>query len=157
MSLIIRPATVADAPDMSRVLISSITQLCTADHSDDAEAIAAWTRNKSPLGLVEMLSNAELSMLVAERDGSVVGVGAFNRDGQIQLNYISPSTRGSGVSTALLAHMEAELVTLGYAIATLEATATALAFYERRGWHVNGPQATGRRVNGYPMSKTLSS
>ena len=57
----------------------------------------------------------------------------------------------------MLAGLEAELVALGFVEGRLEATATARRFYETAGWIADGPQATGRRVNGYPMRKNLRS
>ena len=44
----IRKAEPADVAAMSRVLIGSITDLCTADHRNDPEILAGWLRNKTP-------------------------------------------------------------------------------------------------------------
>lgn len=140
---------------MSVVLTASITELCGADHGGEAHAIAAWTRNKSEDGVAAMLANPEQDFYVAERDGALLAVGAVTRDGKIALNYVAPQARFSGVSTAMLAHLEAALVALGHREGRLESTNTARAFYESRGWQADGPQASGRVVNGYPMRKAL--
>lgn len=156
MSLIIRLARAGDVPAMSAVLTASITELCAADHRHDARALAAWTRNKSPDGVTAMLADPIRQTFVVERDGIVVAVGAINASsGQIDLNYVDPGARFGGVSTALLAHLEAALLALGFAEAQLESTLTARSFYEHRGWRADGPQASGRMVNGYPMRKAL--
>lgn len=155
MSISVRLATVGDVAGMSRVLIASITQLCEADHKNEPEALAAWTRNKTPDGVRQMLSNPDTTLIVAERNGAIIGVGAYNHSGGIELNYVSPHARGTGVTSALLTHVEKALAANGIGQARLEATATALAFYLSRGWQHDGPQASGRRVNGYPMVKTL--
>lgn len=155
MSLLIRRASPLDTAEISNVLIASITQLCAADHQDDPEKLAAWTRNKSPDGVAAMLANPDIVMLVAERDGRVVAVGAVTRSGEVALNYVAPEARFSGVSKALLGALEAELAGLGFAEGRLEATATARAFYTAAGWIAEGPQASGRMVNGYPMRKIL--
>ncbi|UXN74439.1 hypothetical protein N8D56_04605 [Devosia sp. A8/3-2] len=55
----------------------------------------------------------------------------------------------------MLAHLEAALVALGHKEGRLESTSTARGFYQGRGWQADGPQASGRMVNGYPMRKTL--
>lgn len=156
MSVRIRPADAADIPEMSRVLIASITELCGADHGNDPDALAAWTRNKSEVGVAAMLANPKLVLLVAERAGAVVAVGAATADGEVALNYVAPAARFTGVSRAMLARLEAELLALGFAQGRLEATATALRFYREAGWQAAGSQATGRKVNGYPMRKQLA-
>lgn len=141
---------------MSRVLLASIIGLCAADHHGDAAKLAAWTRNKTPDGVKAMLANPDMVLFVAEASGEVMGVGAVTRAGDVALNYVAPEARFRGFSTALLARLEAELATLGFAEGRLEATATARAFYLARGWVADGPQASGRLVNGYPMRKTLA-
>ncbi|HWV21334.1 MAG TPA: GNAT family N-acetyltransferase [Devosia sp.] len=156
MNFVIRPARPADVPAISRVLIASITELCAADHANDPAAIAAWTRNKTPEGVAAMQANADLLLFVAEVSGRIGAVGALTRGGEIALNYVAPDMRFRGLSKAMLARLETELLSLGFAEARLEATATAQRFYERAGWLPQGPQARGRVVNGYPMKKILA-
>ena len=134
MSLVIRPARVADVPDMSRVLIASITELCAADHEGDPARIADWTANKSKAGVESMLAREGLFVVVAELDGVVAAVGATTADGEIALNYVDPAARFRGVSKALLAHMEADLLARGFAEGRLKATKTARRFYLAQGW-----------------------
>ena len=141
---------------MSMVLTHSITELCAADHGGDPRAIEAWTANKSEDGVAGMLANPALQIYVAERDGVIVAVGAVTIDGHIGLNYVAPGARFSGISSAMLVRLEAALVALGHREGRLEATQTARRFYESRGWQLDGPQAGGRVVNGYPMRKQLS-
>ena len=152
---LVRSATRADVPAMSRVLTASIVELCAADHGNDPEALAAWTRNKSEEGVAAMLDNPDLLIFVAELDGAVSAVGAITRNGTVGLNYVAPAERFRGVSKAMLERLEVELQALGFAEGRLEATATALKFYQDAGWVADGPQASGRKVNGYPMKKAL--
>lgn len=140
---------------MSQILIASISALCVSDHGNDPGALAAWTANKSPEGLAAMLADPEGSLFVAERDGIVLAVGAIRHSGEISLNYVAPWARFTGVSKALLRRLEDELARLGHDKGRLEATATALRFYAAAGWVTTGPQAEGRRVNGYPMVKVF--
>jgi len=151
MSLLVRPAREADLPEMSRVLIASITQLCAADHGDDANAIAAWTANKTPEMLGRMLVRHGDGMVVAERDGAVVAVGLSHAD-TIGLNYVDPAHRFTGASKALLAHMEAAIRARGHAVGRLASTSTARAFYRACGWVESAPGMPG---NGFPMEKRL--
>lgn len=151
----VRRAEPADIPAMSRVLIASITELCTPDHGNDPDKLAAWLRNKTPEGVQAMLASPHGQLFVAELDEVIVAVGAVSSGGAITLNYVSPPARFQGTSKAMLAALEAELRVLGFAEGRLEATATARRFYEAAGWMADGPQASGRTVNGYPMRKLL--
>jgi GNAT superfamily N-acetyltransferase len=155
MSLVIRRAGPTDVPGMSAVLTASIIELCAADHGGDPEAIAAWTRNKSEAGVAGMLANPGLQIFVAEHDTGIVAVGAVTSDGTVSLNYVAPAARFAGISSAMLARLELALVELGHHEGRLESTRTAQAFYAARGWLADGPQASGRVVNGYPMRKLL--
>jgi len=130
----VRPARAQDAPEMSRVLIASITELCHADHADDPDRIAEWTGNKTPDGVRAMLARDGFFMVVAELDGQVVAVGATTAEGEIALNYVAPEARFRGVSKALLGHMEADLRSRGFVEGRLRATKTAKAFYRAQGW-----------------------
>ncbi|HTO27923.1 MAG TPA: GNAT family N-acetyltransferase [Devosia sp.] len=155
MGLTIRRAGPADVPGMSKVLTASIIELCAADHGGEPHAIAAWTRNKSEAGVAGMLSNPDLQLFVAESALGVVAVGAVTTDGMVSLNYVAPEARFAGISDAMLARLELALVELGHREGRLESTRTAQAFYLVRGWQADGPQASGRVVNGYPMRKLL--
>ena len=155
MNFVIRRAGPADVPGMSAVLTASIIELCAADHGGDPHAIAAWTRNKSEEGVAGMLANPGQQLFVAESTMGVVAVGAVTNDGTVSLNYVAPAARFAGISSTMLARLELALVELGHREGRLESTRTAQAFYLARGWLVDGPQADGRVVNGYPMRKLL--
>lgn len=137
MSLVIRPARAEDVPAISGVLIASITQLCHADHHDDPQMIAEWTANKTPSGIADMLAREGFFMVVAELEGQIAAVGATTASGEIALNYVAPDARFRGISKALLAHMEADLIARGFAEGRLKATATAKAFYRAQGWSLD--------------------
>ena len=115
MSVSVRRAAPADIDAMSRVLTASIVELCAADHEGKPGAIAAWTANKTPEGVRAMLGNPDLVLFVAEHAGKIGAVGAIRRNGEIGLNYVAPDMRFLGLSKALLARLEAELVALGFA------------------------------------------
>lgn len=67
--------------------------------------------------------------------------------------YVAPACSGRGVGSALLARAETAIQGSGYAIAHLEASQNALAFYLRRGYLRSGPpDADGA----YPLSKDLA-
>ena len=149
----VRRARVDDAPAMSAVLIVSITELCAADHHNDPKLLASWRENKSPERVAQWFASPASTLLVAERNGEIAAVGGyFAADRTVSLNYVSPAHRFAGVSTALLAAIEAGL---GPGEANLESTQTARRFYESRGWAVAGELAPHRGIEGYPMRKVL--
>ncbi len=151
----VRRAEPDDVPALSRLLIASITELCTLDHRNEPAAIAAWTANKTPEGVAAMLADAANQLFVAERAGDLAAVGLV-RDGQeIGLNYVDPAHRFQGVSRALLAAMEAAMHEAGTVESRLKSTVTAHGFYLANGWTDTGPLYTGRFIDAYPMSKPL--
>lgn len=160
--LSIRAARPADAAKAAAVLAASIRDLCTADHGNDPAALAAWLANKTTEGLAAMIGDPNATVWLALREGQIVAVGQTTRDGhaegggKITLNYVAPSARGTGASTALLAAMEHALAEQGTVTARLTSTDTARAFYLARGWQPAAPPRQGRWIEGHPMEKTLS-
>ncbi len=154
-SLTVRAATPADAEAMSRVLVASITELCQRDHGGDPEKIAGWTANKTPDTVRTWFDNPSAHLCVVERHRAVVAVGSFTDAGEVLLNYVAPEARFSGVSKALLAHMENEMRRLGLAEARLESTRTAHDFYLAAGWRDRGTSGTCFGVSCLSMAKTL--
>lgn len=151
----VRPATPADVPDMSRVLIASITELCSLDHCNDPAAIAAWTANKTPEGVFLMLAAPDNQLLVAELDGTIAVVGAVMGRDEIGLNYVDPTCRFRGVSRALLAGMEAAIREAGATEGRLKSTKTAHTFYLGAGWQDAGLAYSGRFIDAIPIRKAL--
>lgn len=154
MTIIVRRATEADVNQMSAVLIASITELCAADHHNEPARIADWTRNKTPDGVREMLTNPDLSIFVAERDGAIAAVGGINGE-IVALNYVAPVHRFSGVSKALLEALEAQLKARGHSTVRLLSSATAYRFYRRMGWIDAGQPGRDYSSSGRPMCKAL--
>ncbi|WDR04040.1 GNAT family N-acetyltransferase [Devosia algicola] len=134
----IRKAIHADAVAGTRVLRRSISELCTADHGGDKEAIAAWCANKTPEMWMLWIDQEATEPYVAVDAGSIVGVGMLGRTGEIMLNYVSPDSRWRGVSKAMLTHMETEARTKHLWQCTLASTKTARAFYNAAGYVPTG-------------------
>jgi hypothetical protein len=150
--IVVRPAMVSDAEAMSDVLVASITALCIADHQNMPDTMSRWLANKSPDGVRQWFANPQNRLFVAERDGALAAAGGINTARQVILNYVSPEHRFAGVSTALLAAMEAAL---GPGEATLDSTATARRFYRARGWSDAGAPRQWAGMLAYPMRKRL--
>lgn len=152
----IRSAVPEDAETISRLLIDSVTRLCAEDHKNDPETIRLWTANKSVESVRRWLAERRSNFYVAERAGNLAGVGAINSGGHIQLLFVAPAFRFTGISRALLAHLEANARHRGADKATLISSATARRFYLSHGWVETGPPEQEFGMPGYPMAKTLT-
>ncbi len=134
MMIQVRQATKSDAHAAINTLRCSITKLCEADHNGDPEEIRDWLANKTEEAWQQWLAREDSVMLVAERDGKIVGVGMAALNGNILLNYVHPEARFSGISKAILAEMEHILKSKNIVHCHLESTVTARQFYESCGF-----------------------
>jgi GNAT superfamily N-acetyltransferase len=153
----IRKATSEDAGPASLVARRSIVELCVRDHENDPAILQSWLANKTPEKFREWAAAADDFCCVAEGDGgAILGVAYLARSGEIKLNYVSPEARFRGVSSALIAAIEAEAMRWGLIRITLKSTATAHRFYQERGYKDEGAAETGRlKADIYPMAKPL--
>jgi GNAT superfamily N-acetyltransferase len=149
--LTIRRAKRADCAAMNEIRAASITQLCTPDHGDDPDVLSMWVNNQSAETFQQLLERPDVVLLVGEFDGVAVAVGGINGD-KVTLNYVHPDYRFRGISKALMAGLEGELVASGITLAYLDSTATALPFYRALDWVQTG---SGDPDQGYPMEKRL--
>lgn len=152
---VIRPAEMDDAPSASDVLRRSITGLCTVDHRDDPMILERWLANKTPETVRGWIAARGHTVLLAERDGSVAGVGGVTHAGEITLNYVAPGARFAGVSTAMLATLEKRLSRQGVRRSRLASTATAHVFYRNRGYVDVGLSVACGSMTEYRMTKQL--
>jgi GNAT superfamily N-acetyltransferase len=154
--MLIRDATPDDAAAACEVLRASISDLCVADHGNDPAILRRWLSNKTPENVAAWTEDASHSLLVAIEGKSIVAVGSVRDSGGITMNYVAPSARFHGVSTALLAALETRAAQRGNARCTLLSTETAHRFYLSRGYRDDGPPVGkfGSR-GGYPMSKQI--
>ncbi len=134
---LIRHATVADVPAMSRLL-----DLLFSIEADFAPDSARQQR-----GLELLLARGEYALvLVAERDGGVVGMCSAQvlistaQGGEVALLedvVVDPAHRGEGIGAALLDRVEQWGRERGISRLQLLADRSntpALDFYQRRGW-----------------------
>ncbi len=150
----LRRATVFDVLDLSRVLIRSVTRLCSADHADDTDKIAAWTANKDPQSIRGWITSGA-PIWLAERNRHVAAVGGLRAPAEISLLYVDPAHVGQGVGAALLFRLESELATSGAATGQLMSTQTALGFYRRNGWVAAGDPVDWNGIPQFPLRKSL--
>lgn len=135
MELMIRRATSADAAEAIDTLRRSITELCVTDHRHDPSELKGWLENKTLTTWHHWIAREDAIVMVAERDSKIVGVGMAALSGEMLLNYVHPEARFKGVSTEILAAIEAKRGQMGVQQCQLESTVTAQSFYKSRGYH----------------------
>jgi GNAT superfamily N-acetyltransferase len=153
----IREAVAGDAPSACEVLRRSISQLCVADHGNDATILARWLANKTPEIVASWIAQPSNSVLVAVEGRIILAVGSVTDMGEINLNYVSPDARFRGVSRAMMGVLEARAMERGNVRCTLISTETARRFYLSSGYTEDGPplHKFGTAAS-YPMSKRLT-
>ena len=152
----IRDAEIEDAAAACEVTRQSITELCIADHKGDASLLRLWLGNKTPDAFRSWISHRNNTVVVAVERGSIIGVGAVTRLGEITLNYVAPHARFRGVSRAILGTLELRAMKQGSVRCTLTSTETALRFYRACGYVEHGPPENEFGMWGHPMSKALT-
>ena len=147
----VRPATVADAPAMGQLVVRAWQAAYRGQMPDDylnglraEERAAYWDgvlRREDRRGVI----------LVAERDGEVVGFAAAGPSpdpqgaGELYAINVDPDHWGGGAGRALLGAAQAELDRMGFAesvLWVLPGNARARRFYERAGWAADGTEKT---------------
>lgn len=86
-----------------------------------------------------------------EEDGRLVGVMGIQDKGEVALvrhAYVRTSSRGCGIGTRLLKHLEG-LVTKPILIGTWRAATWAIRFYERNGYVAQSREETDRLLRRY--------
>ncbi|MBM9595357.1 GNAT family N-acetyltransferase [Roseitranquillus sediminis] len=103
----------------------------TAEHYDDAQR-KAWAPSKPEISWPARLSVD--ACFVALLDTLVVGFMAADEHGHIDLAYVLPDMKNSGIGTRLLERIEGEMQLNGVRRLTTDASLVAQPFFERRGW-----------------------
>jgi putative acetyltransferase len=126
----IRPAGLADAEALCALHKASVRALCTGAYT--TQEIEAWLSEREPAGFRQAMTDGGESMLVAERDGAVVGFASIKGTVLFGL-YVDPAS-GRGAGRLLLEAVEDEVRRRGAAVLTLQATLNAVPFYRKHGF-----------------------
>jgi len=144
----IRPAVAADI----RSMVGLLAGLFAIESDFHFDAVL------QEQGLRQLLGDKQATLLVAEYEGTVVGMCTMQRlistaeggpVGLVEDLVVDDAYRGQGIGTALLASIEAEGVRRGFTRLQLLAdldNAPALQFYAATGWHTTSLVALRRPV-----------
>jgi ribosomal protein S18 acetylase RimI-like enzyme len=148
----VRPATVADAPAMGRVVVRA-WQAAYRGHMPEAYLDGLRPEDRAAYwdGVLRN-EDRRAAVLVVERADEVVGFAAAGPSpdpegaGELYAINVDPAHWGTGAGRALLAAAEAELDRMGFAESVLwvvPGNGRARRFYERAGWTTDGAEKTG--------------
>lgn len=150
----IRDAVPGDEAQIATVLRRSIRALCVDDHNNDDAILNLWLRNKTAANVLSWIQTQ--TVLVASERNVIVGVAAASEAGEVLSNYVDPSARFTGVSTALLETLEVRLAGTGIGVVHLVSTRTALRFYNDRGYSDSGSPEEWAGLTGFPMKERFT-
>jgi GNAT superfamily N-acetyltransferase len=142
MGTTVRPAAPEDVAAACAVLRRSIQECCRQDHQDDSVKLDAWLGNKTPATVGSWIASPTNHMLVAVREGALVGVALVTQAGKLSLCYVVPEAQHCGVGKALLAGVEAKAREWGIGALSLKSTAGACDFFARNGYVNGGKEKT---------------
>lgn len=112
------------------------------------QAIAAMTDERAEALWRRALASSEGAVLVAERDGEILGLTRYavaGTEGAVHSLYVAPRAHGGGIGRALLDAATAALRSAGMTKAALwvfAANEPSIAFYTSRGWLADGATRT---------------
>lgn len=135
-----RPATLADAPAIARVMRAAVRG-AARDHPGayPAPAAAAWSSLPALYHRWAMTAGGE-RYLVAERAGRVLGFAAW-RGREITALFVHPRAAGRGLGRALLERAAAAAHRAGARALFVKAAAAAAPFYRARGFAGERPSS----------------
>ncbi len=143
----IRRAETTDEEALAHIRRSAILALAVPAMS--IEQAEQWAGQAAADRMARAIRDHDVWIAVEEQ---AIGWVEVHQD-HVAALYVAPSCARQGVGSALLAQAETSIRSSGYAIARLEASPNALAFYLRRGYvRAGSPDAEGA----YPLRKDLA-
>lgn len=127
----LRPFLPADTPALRELFAASIEELTQEDYDEDQRA--AWaSMAQDALAFAQRLGS--MLTLVVQVEGEHLGFAALKDNAVIDMLYVHPFHAGEGVGSALLAALEKIAAARGADALTVEASDTAVMFFEGMGY-----------------------
>lgn len=135
----------ADAGALAQIFFDAV-RLGAAPKYTAAE-LAAWAQRLDGLTTV-----------VAESPSGLLGFMSLRSDGYLDLAFVRPDCRGTGVADALHSEILTEACARHLHRLTTEASRMARPFFLRMGWHLIAAQTVqrnGQSIENFRMAKSL--
>ncbi|MCP1477131.1 GNAT superfamily N-acetyltransferase [Pseudomonas sp. EB276 TE3739] len=153
----IRPARLADAGIISRIIERSVRVGCALDHRNNSSIVSDWVSQSCVDFISRRLADPHFYLCVALFEEKPVGVGMAQACGDIPLCYVQPESFRRGVGRALMQDLEGWLRVRGVQSVHLNSTHTAEAFYRHLGYQQAAPTAISNGLQTVPLHKPLAS
>ena len=127
----IRLAQATDADAVSSIIVWALQETNARDYPPDV--IARNAGNNSPVIIADRIRND--TVLVAEIRTRIVGTASLNGDA-VKGFFVTPDAQGSGVGAALMHEIETLARHAQLPELRLQASITAVGFYEKHGFAV---------------------
>jgi putative acetyltransferase len=127
----LRPFLPADAALLGEIFRASIEGLTGDDYRPEQQR--AWASAADDEETFAARLAGQLT-LIATLDGSPVGFASLEGPDALDMLYVHPAVAGQGVGTMLADALERLAAARGAARLTVDASDTALGFFERRGY-----------------------
>lgn len=127
----LRPFLPADAIALRELFAQSIEELTQDDYTEDQRA--AWASRALDGDAFANRLSSQLT-LVVQMDGEYMGFASLKDGGVLDMLYVHPYHAGIGVGTALANALEKIAAARGKTEITLEASDSAVEFFEGRGY-----------------------
>jgi putative acetyltransferase len=154
----VRPATLADAALLARLMRASVRGRARGTYP--APVIARWTRLGPTYYRWTLTAGGERAF-VAERGGRALGFAAFTLGPppEVTAVFVRPSAARGGVGTALLARVERAARRRGATRLVVRAALNAEVFYRARGYagghRIHVPLPDGAPLDAVRLAKAL--
>ncbi|PSO51029.1 MAG: hypothetical protein BRC40_04740 [Cyanobacteria bacterium QH_8_48_120] len=127
----VRKAQPDDAEQMHDVHVWSVKMLCTGDYTP--EQIETWVGKLNPEKRRQRMRETEAIIFVAEKEEKIVGFSSLSEK-KVRAVYVHPGYTRQGVGTILLDAVEREAMAHHIQKLELQASVTAVSFYQARGY-----------------------
>lgn len=121
----------SDTMALRDLFAQSIEELTADDYTEDQRL--AWIATAEDAEAFAARLGSELTLIV-QVDGEYLGFAALKNNSVLDMLYVHPYATGKGVGTALADALETLAKARGAAAITVEASDTAVPFFEERGY-----------------------
>lgn len=127
----LRPALPADLPVLAAIAEAAILGLTGDDYDEDQQE--AWAAAAADEEALAARIEGQLT-LVATREGDPVGFVSLAGNSLVDMLYVHPDVAGEGVAALLCDAIEKLAAARGAKSLTVDASDTALGFFQKRGF-----------------------
>jgi putative acetyltransferase len=155
MKASLRPFLPADLPRLAAIFRVSIEELTAEDYNEAQQA--AWAALADEDAFAERLAGN--LTLIALLHGEVAGFASLRAPDHLDMLYVDPQAVGQGVASALCDALERLAAARGATKLTVDASDTARAFFEHRGYqplHRQTVDCFGEWLGNTVMEKRLA-